>query len=264
MKSYFFKIYFAFFSLTTYTLFGQSSENLKLPEPKRFIDKIELFAGANFSFNYGNKFIENYQDEFVMNKRKIKPNYVIGVGVYHPINDWADINFRLMYEEKGTNSQMVTPGLLRKTDYTYRYLTISLAPRISLFNNTKLKVSAGGFFSKIRNVEGRAYALDTQNNVTFVSNFNGREIRELRPDGSTGSITFAPGLKSFQNYDFGITLSLSYSITINSRNELTIQLQDNLGLQNINKQLDVIVNPPEKNHTISILIGYSLNRKVKL
>jgi|JI10StandDraft_1071094.scaffolds.fasta_scaffold38763_2 hypothetical protein len=236
----------------------------ELPMPKRFINKIEVFAGPSLSFNYGNKFIENYKDEFVMNKRKIKPSYVLGVGVYHPMNDCLDINFRLMYEEKGTNSQMETPGLLRKTDYTYRYVTISLAPRISLFNNTKLKVSAGGFFSKIRNVEGRAYALDTQNNVTFVSNFNGREIRELRPDGSTGSITFAPGLKSFQDFDFGITLSLSYSITINSSNELTIQLQDNLGLQNINKQLDVIVNPPEKNHTISILIGYSLNRIVKL
>lgn len=235
-----------------------------LPAPKRFIDKIEIFAGPNLSFNYGNMFIENYNDDNVTNKRLLKLGYLFGLGIYHPVKDRLDINLRLQYEEKGTNSEMVTPGLIRKTDYTYRYLTISLAPRILLFNKTKLKVSAGSFFSKIRNVEGRTNALDTQNNVTFVSNFNGREIRELRPDGSTGSITFAPGLKSFQDFDFGITLSLSYSITINSSNELTIQLQDNLGLYNINKQLDVIVNPPEKNQTISILIGYSLNRMVKL
>ena len=41
-----------------YVLQAQSLGDLKLPEPKRFIDKIEIFAGPNLSFNYGNKFVE--------------------------------------------------------------------------------------------------------------------------------------------------------------------------------------------------------------
>ncbi|QLH33330.1 MAG: hypothetical protein HWD62_13760 [Cyclobacteriaceae bacterium] len=107
-----------------------------LPAPKRFIDKIEIFAGPNLSFNYGNMFIENYNDDNVTNKRLLKLGYLFGLGIYHPVKDRLDISLRLQYEEKGTNSEMVTPGLQINSDYLYKYLSASMAPRI-LFGKRK-------------------------------------------------------------------------------------------------------------------------------
>jgi len=51
---------------------------------KRFIDKVEVFAGPNLSFNHGNKFIDNYNDApYVQNTRKTKVGYSFGLVVDH-------------------------------------------------------------------------------------------------------------------------------------------------------------------------------------
>lgn len=227
--------------------------------PLKFINKIEVFAGPSLNFNYGNKFIENYEDESVENMRKTKVGYVFGVGAYHPLKDWLDLNLRIIYEQKGTNSQMNTHDLKIDTNYKYQYLTLTISPMIFIGKSKKFALSVGGYYGIILSAKGSVDVLDTQNQATFFSNFYGRQIRELRTDGSTSSITFAPGLKSFEGNEFGLVFSFGYSIKINSTNQLMIQLQDNLGLTSINKQLDVIVNPTERNHSVSLLIGYSLN-----
>lgn len=85
MNKYF---YIFLFILSSYSLFGQSSENLILPEPKRLIDRVEIFAGSNLSINYGNMFVENYRGDYtdnnyVTNKRLLKFGYLFGIGAYH-------------------------------------------------------------------------------------------------------------------------------------------------------------------------------------
>ncbi|MBS1556245.1 MAG: hypothetical protein JSU09_15095 [Bacteroidetes bacterium] len=237
----------------------QQETAYELPKSKRFIDKVEVFVGPNLSFNYGNKFIENYKDEFVKNTREAKAGYIFGIGAYHPLKDWLDLNLRIFYEQKGTNSQMNTPGLIITSKYDYRFLTVSIAPVAYVGKRKNFSISLGGYFSRIQNAKGEVTVLDTQSNVTFLSNFDGRQIRELRADGSTSSITFAPGLQSFEESEFGVVFSIGYSIKINSTHKLMVQVQDNFGLSNINKQLSVTLNPTEKNHCISALVGYSVS-----
>ena len=240
-------------------LLAQEKTDITFPQTKRFIDKVELFAGPSLSFNHGNKFIENYDGYIIQNRRKVKIGYGVGFGFYHPVNDWLWINLRLSYEEKGTKSQMDLPDLEITSEYTYKYTTISIAPAIFFGGKNKFSLSIGGYYGKILNSKGYVAVLDIQDNVTYSSNFYGRQIRELRADGSTNSITFAPGLQSFNRTDFGIIFSARYLITINSTGKLILQLQDGFGLANINNSEDL--NPPEKNHTLSFLIGYILNRK---
>ncbi len=248
-----------------YALKAQSPQDLKQPEPKRFIDKIEIFAGPNLSFNYGNMFIENYKDDNVTNKRLLKLGHAFGLGVYHPIQDRLDINLRFLYEEKGTNSEMVTPGLQINSDYLYKYLSASMAPRILFGKRKKLELSFGLYYSRIQSVKGDITVLDRQNDQTFISSFYGRQVRELRPDGSTASISYLPGLQSFEEYDFGITIGFGYSLNLSQKSSVTIYLTDNLGLLNINKPVIIVDNPNplEKNHNISLLIGYIVKRPFK-
>jgi hypothetical protein len=232
-----------------YALQAQSPQDLKLPESKRFIDKIEIFAGPNLSFNYGNMFIENYNDDNVTNKRLLKSGYAFGLGVYHPIKDRLYVNMRFLYEEKGTNSEMITPGLQINSKYIYKYLSASIAPRVLFGKNKKLALSFGIYFSRIQSAKGDITVLDRQNDQTFISSFYGRQVRELRPDGSTASISIGFG----------------YSLNISQKSSATIYIADNLGLLNINKPVIIVnnLNPIEKNHNISLLIGYILKRPFK-
>ncbi|QLH33331.1 MAG: hypothetical protein HWD62_13765 [Cyclobacteriaceae bacterium] len=81
------------------------SDLLELPIPKRFIDKIEVFAGLNLSLNYGNMFIENYRgvyanNNYVVNKRLLKSGYSFGVGAHHSFANSIALNVSVQFEQK--------------------------------------------------------------------------------------------------------------------------------------------------------------------
>lgn len=253
----------------------------RLPEKKRFIDKMELFAGPNASFNYGNKFVNNYKGEYtngnyVENKRIMKPGYSIGLGVYHPIVDWLSINSSVLWEQKGSKARLDVPlnpvnddrRLTIESTYTYKYLTITLAPILYIGNSKKWIVSLGGYYSFLKDVNGsevtRYFEIDystnpiTTTDIRIEDNFQGRKIRALRDDGGVNAITFIPWLGSFKKNDYGVTLGLGYSISIANSNSMLISLNSQLGLLNINEPVDILYNPPEKNNTIAITIAYAL------
>src|SRR5260221_9825148 len=115
-------------------LCAQGKPNFQNLSPKRFIDKVEFVVGPSLCFNYGNRFIDNYKDANTQNKRLLNTGYCIGLGIYHPVRKWLDVNVRLMVEQKGTNSELTTrpadpgAGNLVQTityKYTYNYLTLS-------------------------------------------------------------------------------------------------------------------------------------------
>jgi hypothetical protein len=92
----------------------QQNKVYHLPKSKRFIDKVEFVIGTGLCFNHGNMFVENYRGEYangnyVENKRLTKIGYSIGIGAYHPVNDWIDINVRVLWEQKGYKSELNTP-----------------------------------------------------------------------------------------------------------------------------------------------------------
>ena len=198
----------------------------QMPKPKRFIDKVEVFVGPSLSFNYGNKFIENYKDENVRNKRLMKVGYTFGVGVYHPLKDWLDINLRIAYEEKGSKSKMNTPSLEIKPEYTYRYLTVCVAPKLFLGRDNKFTISLGGYYSFLRKVEG--YEVVYSGTDVFKEHFVGRNIRGLRSDGSVESITYISGLRSFQQYDYGLNVRCGYHLLLKNGKSISIEINDNL------------------------------------
>jgi hypothetical protein len=68
-------------------------------------------------------------------KRLTKVGYMFGVGVYRPLSDRIELNARLTYEHKGAKSELDTPltpesRVINVEDYTYKYMTLSVAPRI--------------------------------------------------------------------------------------------------------------------------------------
>jgi hypothetical protein len=257
----------SFFTLVIFITRAQESP-AELPSPKRFIDRVEIFAGPGLCFNYGNNFVENYNDDNVENKRLSKLGYTAGVGLYHPINNWLDVNLRFQYEKKGRKTELNHPlnpvnndaRQIIQDDYTYKYFTIGLAPTLNVIKK-KLTISVGAYYSIIKGIKGFSRSYNTQDFQISEGEFEGRYFYHLREDGGMDSFTWIPGLKSFQPYDIGSILSIGYSISFKNENALAIQLVDNFGFKNINK--DVPYDQEERNHTLSLILSYTLKRPNK-
>lgn len=230
---------------------------------KKFIDKIELFAGPGLSFNYGNKFIENYNDENASNKRLLKPGYLFGLGIYHSVSERLTINARVQYEVKGRKTELNTPltsssRVISIDDYTYKYFTIAISTQIFFGRKRKAFVTIGPYLSKIKGLSSIGCTYNTLDQHRTVGYLKGRYFYNLRKDGTIDSFTWVEGLSSFENIDLGTAFSVGCFLRIAKKQSLAIQIIENLGLRNINKN-----NPyrlDEKNHSINVILGYIINR----
>jgi len=229
----------------------------KTPEQKRLIDRFEIFIGPSLSFNYGNKFLQNYSDENISNRRMAKPGYSFGLGVYHSFNDRIDLNARLQYDQKGVITEFENFHVSWYNDHSYNYLTFALAPVVYLGNERRFFISGGGYLSRILDLNSFVRRVDSEGDLLFEQSRTSRTWKAIREDGGIHSVWEIPGTTSFHSYDFGLVLSVGYNIPIKN-DLLTIQLIDNLGLTNINRYTPY--GQREKNHSIQLLLGYSFLR----
>ena len=250
------KKYFCVSLLTSFAfvLFGQSSEELKLPERKRLIDRVEVFAGPGFSLNYGNKFIENYQDSNIRNKRLSKFGYQFGFGIFHPITNKFSLNIKASFQQKGTKSTFTNESLFIESEYEYQYYTLSIGPQISIGKNVFF--SLGGYYSLLKKVNGLEVVHSHPD--IFTERFAGRMIRHLGTDGHVYAGTFIPGLRSFHRNDFGVSIRVGYLVHIKNNHNLSLEISDFFGWRNINILTDG--NIPERNHSLNFTIGYILEK----
>jgi hypothetical protein len=234
------------------------------------LNQVEVFGGINYSLNYGNNFVENYSSPVFINKREAKYGYSFGVGLSYSFNKRIDLNIRFQFEKKGTKSEFTTnsinPGshnLVQnvETNNTYSYLTLSVAPRIYMHENWFATV--GGYISQIQNSHG-AVSWAWHNDATqgySHSEFDGRMVNYVDPEGGITSSGFAPGLMGYEKYDHGIVLGFGRFIELSNRHSILIQLTDYFGLQNIVK---ASFGPPldleERNHSIALSVSYRFKR----
>jgi hypothetical protein len=234
---------------------------------KRFIDKVEVFGGPSLSFNHGNKLVDNYNDGLITNKRFMKVGYTFGLSVYHRVKDRLTLNARILFDQKGTKSELnsysYTSRSIVNSEYSYNYLTIFLAPNFLIGKHKNISISLGGYFSKIKSVKGFASTYDTQGTVPpTAGSFIGRYWYAFDNNGGINSFTFIPGLQSFEQNDFGLTLGLAYQIHIESNHIISLKLTDNYGLHNVYNG-KITENMPEKNHSLSLTLGYIFSRYEK-
>jgi hypothetical protein len=219
-------------------------------------------------------FIENYRDEFangnyIENKRFTKIGYSIGLGAYHPVNKWIDINVRVLWEQKGYRSELNTTlgsksREFRESDYTYNYFTIPVAAKLFIDKKRRFAISLGGYLSQLNSVAATEKFYNTLDNTRTASSFIGRTLVGFDADGGINTASFIPGLQGFEELDYGVVFGLSYDLKIKGNSSIVFQLLDNYGLANINKpNFTSIPSPDEKNHTVSLMIGYVYQRKAK-
>jgi len=193
-----------------------------------------------------------------------------GLGAYHPINDHIEINFRILYERKGYRSELNTTlgsnsRAYAESDYTYSYFTIPITAKLFIDKKRRFAISLGGYISRLKSVRATEKFFNTLENMHTESSFIGRTIVGFDIDGGINRAAFIPGLQGFEYQDYGAVVGVSYEFKINDRSSLLFQLIDNYGFANISKpNFTALPSPYERNHTVSIMIGYVYHRKSKL
>ena len=246
------------FLLLIIPILSASAQDLRKKRP--LISAVEVFAGPNVSFNHGNKFIENYEDENVTNTQLLKIGYAAGVGVFHPVTTRIDLNVRLQYETKGTRNELDVPRgndesrVIITSEYTYHYITASVIPQISL--GKRIKIGVGGYYSKVKKIKGYDQESFTRKDRKDSEiNFEGRIFRDLKDDGGVQGFAISRGLFRMEKNDYGPVLMISYTAFIKEQS-FSFQLINYHGLRNINRN-----NPyglEERNRTLYLIITYQL------
>lgn len=240
MTEYFLKTYFAFLLLTSNTLFGQSAEYLKLPEPKRLIDGVEIFGGPSLSFLRGNLEVDNNNQ----NERKIKIGYSLGVGLSNKLGKSFEIMLGLVFEKKGGQSHSTTTYFDEQDqtfkqgtiefNYDYKYLTIPI--QVYYLFGKQDQFSCG---------------IDP-----YISHLNKQTLK--RTPLFNGSVGLTDETHRNTKFDFGITASLTFKIPINSKISIRCQILNTLGLLNIRP--DLYEGQTMKTNNTSFLIGFITKR----
>ncbi len=257
---------------------AQETPDARKLMPKRFVDKVEFVVGPSLCFNYGNKFIDNYCSNIFTNEKELKVGYCFGLGLYHPIKSRIgviSINARILFEQKGTKAKFTTAPLdtsathnlvqTVESDYSYRYITLSIMPSIYFGKNKKWSISLGGYYNWLKGVDAHVSWTSISDNVKDFTeeSFKGRDVFGIDPNGGISSFGQALGLRSLKNNDYGGVIGIGYFIPLTSPHGIAIQVIDHFGIQDISKQFFPIVTPPEKNHSINLIICYVFNRPVK-
>ncbi|MBX2965159.1 MAG: hypothetical protein KF845_03370 [Cyclobacteriaceae bacterium] len=130
-------------------------------------------------------------------------------------------------------------------------------PQAYLGGQKRIVLSLGLYYSKIREISGNGRTYYTNGTYYSEGSYKGRYFFDLRDDGITQGFAWQPHLTSIEDYDWGLVTSIGYRIPFKGKHSILVQLQDNFGLKNINKN-----NPyslEEKNHSLSLVISYIFN-----
>lgn len=226
MNRHFIKIYFTLLFLTTKILFGQSAQDLKLPQPKRLIDKIEVFAAPCLYFpnDHGwSDYVYNGSQGQTIYKAEKKKGYFFGVNIIHSIGKQFELQGRFAFEKRGYYENYVSldntgnPYSESEIEQKNNYLTFSLVPAINLLKQNRLQVFTGftyGFLTK---------------SIAFGKNYtNGQYI-------GSASINTIDG---FKRHVVDALIGVGYFFPFNRNFDGIVRVQGNYGLSYTANQND--------------------------
>jgi Outer membrane protein beta-barrel domain len=202
-------------------IFGQS-----------LITKIGFETGPGVTSFRGNENLDKY----------FKPAEGFTAGFSYQFNSKNTINIRtgVVFERKKNTGYIVLDdnmGTFMEVFYKdyYNYLTVPIALRKHFGRKKVFFINAGAFFG---------YLLKQNEIITGTP--------PLQPSNTNNT-------NRFKHVDFGVSGGLGLLLALNSTTELSVEIRNNLGLQNLSK-LPVINNDAIKSNATYLLIG--LNRKI--
>jgi hypothetical protein len=215
------------FIAVLYTI-SASAQKKKL---ESLFSRFELVGGGSFSKNSG--YLSDYGSV---------AGFSLGVGYYQKLSNSVSLNFRSLYETKGSTATYnyalsdgnEVNGLTDKYTDKFNYLSFYVLPTFDFGKNKNFHVSAGGYYSLLQNLSVNTY---TTNQATgaFINEYTTNDIGYFSP-----------------KYDAGVSFQFGYSFNMNDRNQLMIQAFGNRGLVDLyNPQMG-----SQRNNTCGLTLSF--------
>lgn len=188
-----------------------------------------ISSGITYSGIRGNKVAEENKYDF---------NYIGGIGIEFPLkNNRFSVLTGLNFENKSfkntvevadfSNPDPVVYGEKNaKIKVTLKYLTIPVETRVYLDKKSKFFINSGPFFGAF---------------LSYSTKVDGDKVEDK--------------YDLFKSFDFGWSLGIGTKFLIFDKNNLIIELKDNLGLVNISK-VPVYNNGTVKTNSINLSLAY--------
>ncbi|MEL1246213.1 porin family protein [Flavobacterium sp. DGU11] len=193
--------------------------------------KFGLQAGATYAGIRGNPGAED--NDYAV-------DYLIGASIEVPINERLSFIGNLNYERKSFSNKIVTSNgvndpfdpIVQTGEFdvraTLHYLSVPLNLKYYIGPSRKFYINGGVF---------AGFFLDNT----------------LRVDGDKTEDESGNGI--FKEFDFGLNLGLGMRVPIDEKNDLNIELRDNLGLVNIS-DVPVIDNGTVKTNSVNLIVSW--------
>lgn len=205
--------------------------NAQEKKSEKLFSRFEFIGGGSFSKNSG--YLSDYGSML---------GYSLGIGYYQRISNSFTINFRSLYETKGSTATYnyalsdgsEVNGLTDKYTTKFNYLSFYLLPTFDFGKNKSFHLSAGGYYSFVHKLSINTY---TTNRTTgaFVSENTNTDNNYFNP-----------------KYDAGLSFQAGYSFKVNEKNQLMIQAFANRGLVDLyNPQMG-----SQRNNTFGINLAF--------
>ena len=186
---------------------------------------VSISSGATFSNIRGNIFAEENKYDF---------NYVGGISIEKPISDKFSFLTGLLYDNKSFKRKIEFSSFdpfiynidIVKIKSTLQYLTIPILFRYYIDKENSFYINSGPY-------------------VGFFLNETTRVDGDKIKDDSN----------SVKTVDFGWSLGIGKKFKLTDKNNLSIELRDNLGLSNIS-DVPVQGNGTVKTNSFNLLVGY--------
>jgi hypothetical protein len=197
-------------TLASFILLFVIAANAQESSSNNILSRFELVAGPSVSKNKG--YLPDHDS---------KTGYSVGVGYYQKFSKSFYLNFRTLYESKGTaatyhasvgNMGGSSVNIDDKYTSEFKYLTFYLLPTLKLGPNKNIHIGAGGYYSFLQRLSVTSYRTNSD---------TGEFISE---DTSTDEGYFSP------DYDAGVSFQVGYSFKVSDKYRLMLQAFSNRGL----------------------------------
>lgn len=193
---------------------------------------IGINAGPNYNSLRGNNFADKYKSNF---------NYFFGLSFEYKINKQFSVVTNLNYEKTPFKSEYKsdpiywadTYTIRDKTTYTNLNIPILLKYNLGVYN--EFFINGGFFYNPILDVSNEMVNTDTNENVSDL------DFNEL-----------------FKKKNYGLTLGIGMNLKYNKRDNISIEIRDDFGLNDIGatKLGDISTT---KTNSIKLVVNWNLN-----
>jgi hypothetical protein len=179
--------------------------------------------------------LSHFRGNDLVNRSNSGLGFLVGLDFEYSLKEKLSLRTNVSYETKSIVYKTIVlydnfgapTGKNTKIKSTYDYITIPILVKYSFDNKKSFFINGGPFLGFLLNAKSKAESVDS-NNFTSLN----------------------------KNLDYGLSFGIGKRFNLNEKNDLNIEIRDNLGLVNTSA-VKVINDGTIKTNSVNLILGWS-------